>query len=337
MENHLSRIQYIDALRGVAILTVVYSHILIFCMVHYPQSFITELLRLFYLNGFFFISGYLFYKPINTFTTKRVKDILSKKTILILIPTIVFGTAYFISHGIGMTVAIFDEAKMGYWFTFVLYEMFIIAILLMFVFNKIKYRKLLELPLLIVISVLSFCLVRFGSNEVWALRIFSPYNFMFYLPMFVLGMLCKKFNLQFQRLLASRVALAVLFCLVLLSFYIRIPSFIISVSIVFFAFCFGYQTQKSTPGFFEQNVIGRYLSLFGRYSMEIYFIHYFLLFELPVGLSEYFARLSVSNRSLSFPEFIVVGTLATIICFASIAIAVFLRRIPYVGKLALGK
>ena len=56
------RLLYIDVLRGIAILTVVYSHILLFCVGYSETSFVTDLLRKYFLNGFFFLSGFMAYK-----------------------------------------------------------------------------------------------------------------------------------------------------------------------------------------------------------------------------------------------------------------------------------
>lgn len=56
------RLLYIDVLRGIAILTVVYSHILLFCVGYSETSFMTDLLRKYFLNAFFFLSGFMAYK-----------------------------------------------------------------------------------------------------------------------------------------------------------------------------------------------------------------------------------------------------------------------------------
>ena len=48
------RLLYIDVLRGIAILIVIYSHILLFCVGYSETSALTNLLRLYFLNGFFY-------------------------------------------------------------------------------------------------------------------------------------------------------------------------------------------------------------------------------------------------------------------------------------------
>lgn len=328
------RLNYIDALRGGAIFTVVYSHILIFCMTSYPESFVIRLLRLFYLNAFFFISGYLFYKPTETFNKEKVKRILIKKTTKILIPTIVMASIYWYSHGISMFMAIFDQAKMGYWFTFVLYEMFLLLACVMAILNH--NHKKTETGILTVLGITSLVAFRIGDFESDAMGLLSAFNFCFYFPLFVLGMLGKKYNSKFQRLLDSKISFAFMFFMVMVSLVIKIPLFFVSVTVVLLSFGFAHRVEVTSPNFYR-NGIGRILSLLGKFSMEIYLIHYFLLFEMPNFLSEYFKELSMSCRNVSFPEFLVVGSVALSICLGAITIAKILRKIPYVGSVLLGE
>lgn len=65
------RLLYIDVLRGIAILTVVYSHILLFCVGYSETSFMTDLLRKYFLNAFFFLSGFMAYKKSPSLTLYR--------------------------------------------------------------------------------------------------------------------------------------------------------------------------------------------------------------------------------------------------------------------------
>ena len=330
------RLKYIDSLRGLAIFTVVYSHILIFCMSPYPESFIITFLRLFYLNGFFFISGYLFYKPLYTFTNKKVANILIKKTKQVLLPTLIWGIIYWYTHGIDMFIAIFDTAKMGYWFTFVLYEMFILFAFLMWLLCCFKCKKWMETVLFIAILIVGLAVFRLCNLKTNSLALISAFNFFFYLPMFILGILSKKYHEAFHKLLNSKIYVTLLFCVVMANFVIKIPSILVTISIVLLLFCVSFQIEKFRALFYQKGV-GKIMLILGNYSMEIYFIHYFLIFKLPTSVSDYFSSLAISNRCLSFPEFIIIGSIAMGICLGAIVIAKMLRRIPYVNSLALGK
>ena len=90
------RLLYIDVLRGIAILTVVYSHILLFCVGYSETSFMTDLLRKYFLNAFFFLSGFMAYKKSPSLTLYQTGYFheLWKKVKQLLIPTLVSGGLY---------------------------------------------------------------------------------------------------------------------------------------------------------------------------------------------------------------------------------------------------
>lgn len=87
------RLLYIDVLRGIAILIVIYSHILLFCVGYSETSALTNFLRLYFLNGFFFISGFMAYKTFTPNLLEMLKN-LWKKIATLLIPTLITGGLY---------------------------------------------------------------------------------------------------------------------------------------------------------------------------------------------------------------------------------------------------
>lgn len=74
----------------------------------------------------------------------------------------------------------------------------------------------------------------------------------------------------------------------------------------------------------------------GTNSLEIYFLHYFLLFPLPVSVGQYLDRIYRTNFSLSMSEFLLVGTFATIISISSILLSRILKLIPYMSLFLFG-
>lgn len=88
--------------------------------------------------------------------------------------------------------------------------------------------------------------------------------------------------------------------------------------------------------FLMSNIL-RGLEMLGRNTLEIYFLHYFILFSVPFEVGKYLTMLSASNHSLSAPEFIIIGTVVIIICFMCIVMARLLKTIPYIYLLTFGK
>ena len=110
------RIAYIDAMRGFTMILVVYSHILHFCYGDSTMGFNTVLF-LFRLPCFFFISGWLFDKAVwSAIPHKFMVQIVPTFTFLLLLAP---PPEFF--HQLG-------ALKGGYWFTFVLFEFFLIQI-----------------------------------------------------------------------------------------------------------------------------------------------------------------------------------------------------------------
>lgn len=89
------------------------------------------------------------------------------------------------------------------------------------------------------------------------------------------------------------------------------------------------------------NLFARILSLIGRNTLAIYFIHYFLLFRVPV-LPRLLESMRLDSVTLthscdSLVEFVTVGTLAIVISLASVGIAKILGKFPLAYTLCLGR
>ncbi|WP_148070572.1 hypothetical protein [Bacteroides acidifaciens] len=93
--------------------------------------------------------------------------------------------------------------------------------------------------------------------------------------------------------------------------------------------------QNQAPDFISPLKNG--LLILGRYTLEIYFIHYFLLFPLPLALGKYFEELSVGGKSLSFPEFMIIGVIVISISYTCILLSYFIKKIPFISDIIFGK
>ena len=140
------RIGYIDAMRGFTMILVVYSHVCNFCLGDRNMAF-NDVLFLFRLPCFFFISGWLFQGtwgkgtvpcvsstadytgtvPHTSGSDLSVWSIIKHKFMVQIVPSLIFlfllspPPAYF--HQLG-------AFKGGYWFTFALFYFFVIYMLM---------------------------------------------------------------------------------------------------------------------------------------------------------------------------------------------------------------
>lgn len=122
----VKRFDYIDALRGLAMLFIVFGHIPMYCY-HTDDNFTSyrNLTSLVQLPIFFFVSGFVF-RIKNMSITRGGKFILNKIRQLI-IPAIIIGYIYLTLNNSNNPLSyIYDKFKGGYWFTFTLFELIII-------------------------------------------------------------------------------------------------------------------------------------------------------------------------------------------------------------------
>ena len=113
------RIEYIDAMRGFTMILVVYSHICNYCLGDKWMGW-NDVFFLFRLPCFFFISGWLFDSM-----RRPVAETVIHKFQVQIVPTVIFllllaPPPLFFSR-LGAT-------KGGYWFTFALFEFFLLSI-----------------------------------------------------------------------------------------------------------------------------------------------------------------------------------------------------------------
>ena len=159
------RIGYIDAMRGFTMILVVYSHVCNFCLGDRSMAF-NDVLFLFRLPCFFFISGWLFQVTWGKGTvpcvsstadytgtvphTYSVWSIIKHKFMVQIVPTLIFlfflspPPAYFHQFG---------AFKGGYWFTFALFYFFVIYMLMSWPFRYRQGRRSDIIMLLLTLAV----------------------------------------------------------------------------------------------------------------------------------------------------------------------------------------
>ena len=157
------RIGYIDAMRGFTMILVVYSHVCGFCLGD-RQMALNDVLFLFRLPCFFFISGWLFAGTVMG-TAPRVSSeadytgtvphvtfwsIIKKKFMVQIVPTLFF---LFLLSPPPAFFHQFGAFKGGYWFTFALFYFFIIYMLMAWPFRRHQSTKSDVVMLLLTLAI----------------------------------------------------------------------------------------------------------------------------------------------------------------------------------------
>lgn len=116
------RIEYIDAMRGFTMILVVFAHVCHFCLGDSRMGY-NAVFILFRLPCFFMISGWLF----ESVAQRPFWGVVKHKAMVQLVPTFIFllllAPPPFFFHQLG-------SLKGGYWFTFALFEYFILYMII---------------------------------------------------------------------------------------------------------------------------------------------------------------------------------------------------------------
>ena len=126
------RIEWLDAMRGFTMLLVVAYHVAQFGFQENEKtSAALPFLVLFRMPLFFFVSGFLAYKANFIWNIKNTLPLVGKKLHVQIIPAVIFLCIFIVfkTNGTfweGFLRAMKSPTKDGYWFTWVLLQMFLI-------------------------------------------------------------------------------------------------------------------------------------------------------------------------------------------------------------------
>jgi fucose 4-O-acetylase-like acetyltransferase len=126
------RIEWLDAMRGFTMLLVVAYHVAQFGFQENEKtSAALPFLVLFRMPLFFFVSGFLAYKANFVWNIKNTLPLVGKKLHVQIIPAVIFLCIFIIFRSKlpfwdGIMTALKSPTKNGYWFTWVLLQMFLI-------------------------------------------------------------------------------------------------------------------------------------------------------------------------------------------------------------------
>ncbi len=289
MTNHYNpaenkRIREFDALRGFSIFLVVFSHMQMMAGIGGDKTFLGEAITSFYMALFFYISGFFAWKAPDTNGIKKLPSMFSRKFKALVVSSIVFSSLLNYSHGVNVlewSVSGFSH----YWFTIVLFQMFIIYYLCLLI-SKL-FHKEISILLMIFTSVVALGILRSHILYNWPINpILGLDNLCYFLQFFTFGLICRKYSAVFYKLLSKDFTITTLLPGTFLLYCIsRIPEAKSSVITLLSTFVFTYCTilllvclfYKSKQYFEKSGAVQNALCLWGQRSLNIYMIHYFFL------------------------------------------------------------
>lgn len=273
-----NRIIYFDTLKGAAILYVVYNHLVWICMQE-RESISSALFESVCMNMFFLISGRLAMRQKSVRTKENAIQILFKKTYSLFFPALLwFAFSIYYWH-LELVDSCLSEFKNGFWFTYVLFAVFFYEICLYLVINQLKISSKTRSIINIGLSVLLYIAGIIFYKEINCPQgnLLSLSLFLKYIIFFVIG-----FEYDFLHTMVSKIrSNHFLMLLIVIMFFVypyqsaclQLIFNLCRVYLIFIIF-------KESGILNTDNTFSRILSWWGRNSLPIYFIHFFLLFNM---------------------------------------------------------
>ena len=338
-----NRIGYIDALRGMAMILVVYFHIAAYGFGSYEIGY-NDIIERFRMPTFFFISGCLFYKAVRIWDRQAIVGMIRKKFMVQIVPTAVFMLLYLVMFNL-LEVGSFGSDKKGYWFTVVLFEYFVIYIVAEALLNRkdSPQGEMCVMVVILILSITAFYYAKYYTLYATELGIWKDILGFFsfvkirHIIFFWFGTFVRKHFDRFIHLTNNRYITAILIGLftaiivwpTVLSIngveYIAYLVAGVSGTIICFTF-FRIHAQH----FSQETWYGRSLQLIGRRTLDIYLIHYFVL---PYNLIQLDVWLQYHHNTLFVPMALILALWVVII---SLLISSILRVSPLLAKYLFG-
>ena len=339
------RIEYIDALRGVTMILVVFNHVLRSAFGDRSIAY-NDLIVQFRMPLFFFISGWVFYKAERVWNRKTVTALLKKKFMVQIVPTVLFLFLYLYLNDI-LSFSSFGTTKYGYWFTLVLFEFFALYMFAGFLFQRNAGDSKGEWLMFLFVAALSCASFyyskyysRYAVELGWvktAAGLFSFVGMRFFI-FFWFGTYVRKHFDKFiewtnnQYVMAGAVILFVLMAIspqLFLMVGIELVAYVLmGICGIVIAFTF-FRVKEDY--FKKERPLGRVLQYVGRRTLDIYLLHFFFLPQDLVSLGQF---LGVYDNK---PIGLVIGVgIAVMVVAMSLLVSELIRLSPFLGHYLFG-
>lgn len=318
----MQRIQYIDRLKGLAIILVVMGHVFGFKQ---PDDGLNTFIYTFHMPLFMFLSGLVISAP------PRFCKIL-KKWRRFLVPFLVVGFACTFYRRLTIESFFCESSKGGYWYLWVLAVFYLLLWVYRFV-GRGKKGVVLDI-LLFGIIYISFKLIVRAFNILGEHDILSLNYCVEMYPFFMLGYFVRKYQLlDYLRKYTVVFSIAVVVFIgafVAIKYYGfnlgRINKLAGLAMLIVLIYLFSAREHSSL---FVENQLGHV----GRYSLEVYIFHYFFLYNLNVSSVQLWA-MSTHNGLI---ELMFLAVVSVTIVYLSMCVGwifhqeKWLQRIVYGG------
>lgn len=331
-------------MRGFTILLVVMWHVSYFGMgfagsdTFNVQEYVLVPLRM---PLFFFVSGFVMYKATFLWNYSNSAQFLKKKVLVQVISPLIFMVAMSLVKGSDIVSALYDPRKGGYWFTFTLFEYFLIYIFSQQVVMVFKMKSKVDDVFHATVALAIYLLTTWTFVERYslddgltgALGISNLHYYVF----FIIGTRCRKHQGMLERLLNTRYFTATVLCVFIV--LLLVPSMdrfsstlyhlLLSISGVLCVYSVFHHYQGQ---FNSNNKVGKSLIFIGRRTLDIYLLHYFFVYSNLPSVLPNFALLDSP-----FLEIVVSFVISVIVVVGCLLVSSVLRSSPILAHFLFGQ
>lgn len=326
------RIEYIDEMRGFTMILVVFAHICHFCLGDSRMGY-NAVFILFRLPCFFMISGWLF----EYVAQRPFKEVAKHKAMVQLVPTFVF---LFLLAPPPMFFHQLGTVKGGYWFTFALFEYFILYMLIVRISRKWSWLLAIVITLSTFLYARYFDSIRSGSQgyQLWLIDLggFLSVTTWRLFIFFYLGAWIRRHFDGFIRWTSKPVVIT----------FITVTFFLIASTshrdnLLFEMFRFyggGITGMIMVFTFFRLSAswlktlrVSRPLQYVGTRTLDVYLLHFFFL---PRFLMPYAVQLKAYDNQ--FVEFLVILAVSFVVLILSLLASYVIRLSPFLAHYLFG-
>lgn len=337
------RLRYIDAMRGLAILLVVFSHVtnayVKMPITNASFSGIYYMMTMFRMPLFFFVSGFFAFRMAEKWTLPTVKRVMTKKFQAQIVGLAVFCFLY----GACMRNWKFSFiwTSNPYWFTISLFEMFVVYLIVALIVRKTGKNS--PLFVLLAVAVAAPFIFNYLTEGVklpkWVVG-FQTWHTLNYWPYFMLGIFARRFESFTWKAVDNQYFKAVMivsfFALVI--FYGCRHKYSLEWDFVMTAMRFtGLMTvlvffRTYRDWFDKGTTVSNVMSYAGSRTLDIYYLHYFFIPNL--SFMKGFLSTGPGNSVIAMLTIgLLISTLVVALC---LLISAILRTSPFLASWLFG-
>ena len=333
IQNIDKRIEYIDAMRGLAMFMVVVSHVFTICT-HTDNPINNMIDEQFQVPLFFFISGFF----IQNACSKPFWPYIWDRARRLVIPAVIVMSLYIWLCNADFYHVISSNMKFGYWFTLVLFGFTIVYLAIYKLFSFIKnstcYWIIILASAILITLLSSFLTNKYNSFSAIGLISIPQYQYYIY---FVLGSICFQYKEKLFSMMNNSLLFGVgtvLFIILEIAIHkygvgmLGKGALIVVSSTVFIGLLIIWKCFHCHPGISCGNIFGKFLTLIGRRSLDVYFLHYFILL---LAHSSWGALVGYT-----YLQYLIAIALAVTIVLGSLGLGYLIRLSPLLSELMLG-